>query len=192
MIMTAYRVETWDVRKLTPEQARAIGELVATIWPREGVTVEMRVEQQLAFGQSFDGPESQAPKSYVVLDGGRLIAHALTFLRQMGTSEGIWPMAALARVCSLPEYRGQGLGATVVRAAFAPIDAGVFRGSLFQTTSDVRPFYEKLGATTIDNRIVNSLADDPAANPFWSPEIMRYPGHAHWPTGTIDLRGPGY
>jgi hypothetical protein len=192
MIMTVYKVETWEVRKLTPEQARAVGELVATIWPREGVTVEMRIDQQLAFGRSFDGPESQAPKSYVVLDGPRLIAHALIFLRQMGTSEGTWPMAALARVCSLPEYRGQGLGALVVRAAFEPVDAGVFRGSLFQTTSDVRPFYEKLGAATIDNRIVNSFADDPEANPFWSPEIMRYPAHAHWPAGTIDLRGPGY
>ncbi len=192
MIMTEYNVETWDIRRLAPDQARAIGEFVATIWPRPGVTVEMRIEQQLAFGQSFDGPESQAPKSYVVREGERLIAHSLIFLRPMGTSEGVWPMAALARVGSLPEYRGQGLGALVVRAAFAPVDAGIFRGSLFQTTSDVRPFYEKLGAASVDNRIVNSLADDPEANPFWSPEIMRYPAHIHWPAGTIDLRGPGY
>jgi len=56
----------------------------------------------------------------------------------------------------------------------------------------VRPFYEKLGAVVVDNRIVNSLADNPAANPFWDEVVMRYPAGGDWPSGAIDLRGPGY
>ena len=56
----------------------------------------------------------------------------------------------------------------------------------------MRPFYEKLGASTIDNPIINSLADDRHASPFWDRVIMRYPSTGTWPEGEIDLRGPGY
>jgi hypothetical protein len=72
------------------------------------------------------------------------------------------------------------------------VDAGHFDAALFQTKQNVRPFYEKLGCVLVQNRIVNSHGDDPAANPFWDEVVMRYPSTATWPAGTIDLRGPGY
>jgi len=56
----------------------------------------------------------------------------------------------------------------------------------------VRPFYEKLGACLVTNRIFNSLGNDPEKNPFWDEIAMRYPAAKHWPAGQIDLRGPGY
>jgi hypothetical protein len=190
--MAAAKVDTWDARSLTREQARAIGDLLVRIWPKPNVTVEDRSQQQLAFGQSYAGPEPLAPRSYVVLDGDRVIAHALVFARTIRTDAGEMTIAALARVCSEPELRGQGLGEAVVRAAFAPVDRGDFPFALFQTTRNVRPFYERLGAVLVDNPITNSLADGPKTNPFWDEVVMRYPSTGAWPPGTIDLRGPGY
>jgi hypothetical protein len=80
----------------------------------------------------------------------------------------------------------------VVRAAFDLVDHGAYPFALFQTGEKVRPFYEKLGCVTVDNRFVNSLADDPQAYPFWDTAIMRYPAGPGWPSGEVDLRGPGW
>ena len=110
----------------------------------------------------------------------------------ISTPAGKMTVLALARVCTAPEVRGRKLGQAVVRAAFALIDDGSFSFALFQTTDDVQSFYENLGAVRIHNQFVNSLATDPAANPWWSPVIMRYPAGPGWPEGQIDLLGPGY
>ena len=91
---------------------------------------------------------------------------------------------ALASVCSDPEMRGRGLGETVVRAAFDTVDHGPFAHSLFQTSFKVQPFYEKLGCCLVTNRIVNSLAEDPAKNPFWDEIVMRYPAPSPGPKAT--------
>jgi hypothetical protein len=190
--MSTANLQTWDARMLTLEQARNIGELLVRIWPKPNVTVEDRAQQQLAFGRSYLGDDARAPRSLVVLDGGRVIAHALVFARTIRTLEGEMTIAALARVCSDPDRRGEGLGDMVVRAAFAPVDAGDFAFSLFQTSHRVRPFYERLGCVLVDNSITNSLGETPKANPFWDEVVMRYPADRPWPAGTIDLRGPGY
>jgi GNAT superfamily N-acetyltransferase len=185
-------IETWESQTLTAEQARAIGELLVQVWPKPNVTVEDRVQQQLAFGRAYEGPANQAPRSYVVTEDGRLLAHALIFARTIRTANGEIPIAALARVCTAPEARGRGLGEAVARAAFGAVDRGEFPWALFQTSPQVRPFYEKLGAVVAENPFINSLAEGPKANPFWDEVVMRYPAHGAWPSGTIDLRGPGY
>ena len=69
---------------------------------------------------------------------------------------------------------------------------GPYPFALFQTREIVRPFYEKLGALPVNNRFYNSLTEDPTKSPFWDTEIMRYPATSNWPTGDIDLRGPGW
>ena len=188
----AATVETWDIRTMTRHQARAIGELVAATWPKPNVTADDRADVQLAWAAGFTGPDTQAPRAFVVRDGQRVIAHAGIFPRTIGTTNGDLTIAALARVCTAADARGRGLGEAVVRAAFEPVDAGSFDASLFQTGPRVQPFYEKLGAVRISNRIVNSLADDPHANPFWDEAILWYPAERPVPTGTIDIRGKGY
>ncbi len=185
-------IETWDARTLTPAQAQAIGELICLVWPKPNVTVEDIAAQSLALGREYCGPDAQTPRSYVVLKERRLLAHALVFGRTIRTADGEMTIAALARVCADPGSRGEGLGEAVTRAAFAAVDRGEFAFSLFQTSEQVRPFYEKLGAVAVDNPIINSLAEGPKTNPFWHQETMRYPAHGQWPSGTIDLRGPGY
>jgi GNAT superfamily N-acetyltransferase len=191
-VIAAMPVEVWDARFFTPDQARAIGELINCVWPKPTMSAEKRASQQLAIGREYRGPAEQAPRALVVVEAGRLLAHAAIVPRVAIADGREISIAGLSRVCTDPAARGRGFGEQVVRAALDLVDAGVFDCSLFQVSERVRPFYERLGAVTVQNRIVNSLAADPLANPFWDDLVMRYPAGGGWPTGTIDLRGPGY
>ena len=141
--------------------------------------------------QPTDGTDEQAPQCFQVREQGRVIAHATFVPRTIGTSAGDMTIAGLARVCTDPDYRGQGLGPMVVRPIFDLVDNGVFPFSLFQTSHKVRPFYEKLGGCLVEAPVVNSR-DDSGDPPFWDEIVMRYPAEKNWPEGEIDLRGPGY
>jgi hypothetical protein len=186
------QVETLDRRRLGERDARAIAELVASIWPKPGRTVEVLTSEMITQWRSYSGPEEQHPRSFVVREGERVIAHASFDPRTIVSGDSGITILALARVCSDPAMRGRKLGQAVVKEAFKLVDQRAFPFSLFQTTSDVQPFYERLGAVRIHNRFVNSMATDPKADPWWNPVIMRYPDGPGWPTGEIDLRGPGW
>src|SRR4051794_34915244 len=186
------KIEVIDRRTIGEADARAIAELVVSIWPKPERTVDNFTAEILAQWKDYRGPEAERPRSFLVRDGGRVVAHASAYPRTVGTAKGDLPVLALARVCTDPAVRGRKLGDAVVRASFELVDHGPFPFALFQTTTPVRPFYERLGAVAIDNTFVNSLADDPTANPFWAGVHMRYPGTGDWPTGQIDLRGPGW
>ena len=186
------QVETLDARNLAEADALAIAKLLVRVWPKLGKTVEFRRQQMLALGEGYEGPDHQAPRCFVIREEGRVIAHSTYFARSITTHAGPLTIAGLARVCSDPDCRGQKLGEQVVRAVFQLVDDGVFPFALFQTTPEVRPFYEKLGAAVIENPIVNSLAENLHTSPFWDKVIMRYPKRGQWPEGKIDLCGPGY
>jgi Acetyltransferase (GNAT) domain len=185
-------VETLDRRKFAEQDVRAIAELLCLVWPKSGRAVETRVAEMLGGWKHYCGPEEQFPRSLIVRQSGRVVAHAEMSPRTIGTSTGQFVIGALAGVCTHPSVRGQRLGVTVVQRAFQLIDDGVFSFSLFQNDAINEPFYRKLGARAIDNRIVNSLAEDPAKNPFWAQVAMVYPADKPWPSGDIDLRGLGY
>ena len=185
-------IETLDRRRLNQEDARGISQLIVSIWPKPGRTADTMAAEMLSRWQDYRGPERQHPRSFMVREGGRVIAHASFDPRIIGTSQGDMTVLALARVCTDPAARGRKLGQAVVRRTFDLVDDGSFPFALFQTTDDVQSFYENLGSIRILNPFVNSLADDPSANPWWSPVIMRYPSGPGWPEGEIDLRGPGY
>ncbi|MGI9456695.1 MAG: GNAT family N-acetyltransferase, partial [Aeoliella sp.] len=132
-------------------------------------------------------------RSFVVHESDEVIAHSAVFVRTIGTSSGDLRVAALAQVCADANHRGKNLGVAVTRAVFALVDEGLVPFSLFQTSEEVKPFYERLGCAAIENRIVNSLADDPTKCPFWDGVTMIYPASRDdWPAGDIDLLGPGY
>jgi predicted GNAT family N-acyltransferase len=186
------KLETIDLRTISAADARAIAELLVSIWPKPGRTVETRMTEMLGQFREYHGPESQHPRSFLVRENGRIIAHASALVRTIETSAGEMTVLALARVCTDPTVRGKKLGELVTRAAFELVDNGTFPFALFQTTEKVKPFYERFGAVQVENRFVNSKGDDPTASPFWDTVIMRYPGKANWPVGEIDTLGPGW
>ena len=183
---------TYDARAMNDDQLRLVATLLCEIWPKPGRTVETRIARMKQLAHAYAGPEHTAPRSYLIFDGSRLLAHAALVCRHIVTASGKQTVAGLAQVCTDPEARGQGLGERIVRAAFAPVDAGDFSLALFQTTEQVQPFYERLGARRVSNRFVNSTGDDPEADAFWENVQMIYPGDAPWPAGVVDLQGPGY
>ncbi len=184
-------VECWDARFFTPDQARAIGTLIDQVWPKPTMTAEGRAAQQLGLGQQYLG-SNESPRSLVVVEQGRVVAHAAMLPRWIGTEHGEVLVGGLSRVCTEPAARGRGLGELLVRSAFDLVDAGTFEFALFQLSERVRGFYERLGAVPVENRIVNSLAAEANAEAFWDELVMRYPAGSDWPSGEIDLRGPGW
>ena len=186
------QIQTLDHRTINEAEARSIAELLVAIWPRPGRTVETRTAEILSQWKSYRGPESEYPRSFLIRENGRIIAHAQADPRTIRTSAGDLIVLALCRVCTDPSVRGQKLGQAIVEAAFELVSNGTYRFALFQTRETVRPFYEKLGAISVENRFFNSLAEDPTVTPFWDPVIMRYPSTGNWPTGDIDTNGPGW
>jgi predicted GNAT family N-acyltransferase len=186
------KIETIDRRTSSEANARAIADLIVSIWPKPDRTVDTFAAEILAQWKDYRGPEDEHPRSFLICEGGRVVAHSSVYPRTIGTANGDMTVLALARVCTHPVVRGRKLGDAVVRASFELVDHGPFPFALFQTSTSVRPFYERLGAVAIDNTFVNSLAPDPQANPFWAEVPMRYPATGDWPKGEIDLRGPGW
>lgn len=191
MLAMQRAVVTRLLTEMTPDEALAAGRLLESVWPGRGA--DGRAEQLLTMGSTYTGPPERAPRSFLVYDEDKVIGHALVFHRRVVTEQGELSTLALAMVASDPDYRGQGLGALVVKQAFAMIDKGVYPFCFYQTSFPVESFYEKLGACRVTNKIVNSLSsEDPEANPFWDDLVMRYPAEREWPEGVIDLQGPGY
>jgi predicted GNAT family N-acyltransferase len=189
---TSMQLETLDLRKLSEADARSVAELLCATWPKLGRTVEARVAEMTTCWRNYDGPEAQYPRSFLVRENGRVVAHASAVPRTIGASDDDLTVLALARVCTDPEVRGRKLGQAMVRAAFELVDRGTYAFALFQTSEAVRAFYERLSAVQVDNRFYDSQGEDPEASPFWDKVIMRYPATAGWPDGEIDTRGPGW
>ncbi len=185
-------IETLDARQLSAQDARAIAELLVKVWPKLEKPVEVRERQMRELGQGYSGPDIQAPRSFVIRENGIVIAHAAFVTRTILVGSQELTIAGLTRVCTDPSKRGMGLGEKIVRPVLDLVDQGVFDFSYFQTTPQVVPFYERLAAVLTTNRVVNSLAVDPRAYPFWDELQMRYPADRPWPEGVIDLRGPGF
>lgn len=128
---------------------------------------------------------------FAIWEGERVIAHANIFAREVYTERGSIRLGALSAVCTHPEFRNQGLGAQVVRAAFDLIDDSTFPVSLWMTT--VPGFYEKLGARIVENPWINCQnTENPTADPWPDEQKMIYPAGYDWPAGQIDLNGPPY
>ncbi len=189
--MTAPTVECIAYTDLTLEDARQMVALSMAVWPpKSPLSLDEAARGMLEQARQAD--PALRRRIFCVRDGGRIVAKASIFGRQIATAVGRMNVMALAGVCSDPAQRGRGLGVAVVKAAFAVVDAGEYPVSLYQTSEEVAPFYERLGATRVHNRFVNSRGEDPQANPFWDPVPMIYPARAAWPEGTIDLLGPAY
>ena len=186
-----HQVQQQLLTEISEADALAIGELLSATWP--GRDREERAEQLLTLGREYEGPKKLAPRSFVVFDKDRVIAHAQAFARRIAIGDQRLLIQALAKVTSASDRRGEGLGALVVQACFDLVDQGQFEHSFFQTSFEVEPFYKQLGCCRVESRVVNSLNhEDPDANPFWDRIAMRYPASAPWPDGVIDLLGPGY
>src|SRR5712671_6803995 len=111
MLMTAIsqttggppNIETIDRRTISEPDARAIAELIVSIWPKPGRTVETFTADILTQWKDYDGPQAQHPRSFLIREGGQIVAHSSVYPRTIGTNKGDITVLALARVCTDPK-----------------------------------------------------------------------------------------
>jgi len=179
---------------LSREEIVAVVSLVYGFWPSKDKPIPELVEAFPEISKQYRAsyPQIRLPSlRYVVWDKFTAVAHALTFERPVITDAREISVMALSGVCVLPNYKGKGLGAEIVRRTFGRVHGGECGVCLFQTT--IPAFYKKLGATLVTNRFINSKnKNHPDANPWHDEWVMMYPRSYSWPGGPIDLNGPGY
>lgn len=192
--MTTVEHQRWLVGSLNDEQLAEVAELHLAAFGANGRTVDSYVEQRLRkLWQRGQGTkeERQTAVIHVIIGDGRLVAKAITFGRTIATRLGPRNVMGLSGVAAHPDAQGGGWGKKIVQQAFARIDDGEFTTCLFQT-GRARNFYERIGCRVVDNEFVNSKSDNPTISPWSDDFVMIYPGSSDWPTGKIDLLGPGY
>ncbi len=173
-------------------KAKQLCALWDEVWPNEDSTaLEERAADFLIDSSSEHRMQENSELFHVVEFEDRIVAVARTYVREVcfeGTGRsGL--VLALAGVCSSPKLRGKGLGAMVVKDAFARLGPEL-PYCLYQTT--VPAFYEKLGARLVENDFRNSYAADPQARPWWDKFVMVYGLGENWPEGRVDLCGVAY
>lgn len=180
-------MEFFEKKNLSPALIGELVDLFRLIWPPKDASltlVQMREKYARPRSPEFNGV-------FIVREGNRPIAHAEVFSRPVFCEGIAIRNLALAGVCVHPDCRGLGLGAEMVRRAFALVDAGQYECSIFQT--GVPAFYEKLGAQIIEHTFVNSRSEeDPRASPWWDKYVMIYPAGFELGEGVVDLNGEGY
>src|SRR6185369_7035042 len=82
------QIETIDRRTISEPDARAVAELVVKIWPKVDRTVDSFTADLLTQWKDYDGPENQHPRSFLIREAGRLVAHASVYPRTVGTANG--------------------------------------------------------------------------------------------------------
>lgn len=177
---------------LTLEIAKQLVYLAFLSWPSNKNDVELDQAAEELIKRHRPAHIEKPAGFAMVTDNGIAVARAEFFPRVVKFGNRKITLMALGGVCSHPEKRGFGYGKMVVEYIFGFVDKELYPATLFQTTEEVHPFYEKLGAKRISNPIINSTAKEPAKCPFWDDAIMMYSPHFEWPEGTIDLLGPGY
>lgn len=174
------------------EKAKQLCALWDEVWPNEDSTpLDERAADFLTDISSEHRMLEGSELFHVVEHAEGIVAVARTYMRQVrfeatGRS-GV--VLALAGVCSSPKLRGKGLGAIVVKDAFARLGPEI-PWCLYQTT--VPAFYEKLGARLVNNDFRNSYSVDPDARPWWDEFVMVYGSADKWPEGRVDLCGVAY
>ena len=154
------QIETLDRRKLTEAEARPVAELLVKVFPRR--PLEERLARFIGRWRDYDGPEEFYPRSMIIRDGERVVAHAAASAaddrHQRRGYDDRRACAGGDRSGVSRAEAGAGGGAGGVRAGGS---WAVRHIRCFRRPHQVRPFYEKLGAGLVTNEIVNSLADDP-------------------------------
>ncbi len=185
------QVIDFSENELTRPTAAEIVDLMNSVWPSPEKTAAELIRQTMEAAQKADDSVESQKTRYIVWDGGRVVAHARTFVRSIAFEGGQLDVLALANVCTAHDCRGLGLGKAVVSRALKKREQLGLSVCLFQT--GVVGFYKKFGGRQVDNRFINSRnREDPQSNPWWDEAVMIVPAGAKWPDGTIDLGGDGY
>jgi GNAT superfamily N-acetyltransferase len=98
----------------------------------------------------WDVPADSTARTFVVLDGEKLISHAEANFRLVEHGGERFNVGGLSAVFTYPAYRGKGFAQQVVRAATAFLDASDADFALGFCGERLRAFYTALGWEWVD------------------------------------------
>jgi GNAT superfamily N-acetyltransferase len=93
----------------------------------------------------WDVPPDSTARTFVVLDGEKLVSHAEANFRAIDHAGRTFNVGGLSAVFTYPAYRGKGFAQQVVRAAMAFLDASTADFVLGFCGERLRGFYTALG-----------------------------------------------
>ncbi len=128
-------------------------------WQRAGayyVRIEGMARQHgITLRREFDGHDTPETKYIVLTDADFPVATCRFYPLEPPGQSGPGGAAMIGRVVVLPEYRGRGLGARVMREAEAWLrDLGYARAAVESRDTAVG-FYEKLGYAVTDRTVIH-------------------------------------
>ena len=133
-------------------------------WQRAGaysVRIEgMNRQHHISLREEFDEHDGPGTRYIVLLDDGYPVA-TCRFIETGCPAEdsayaGLEDLVMIGRVVVLPEYRGQGLGARVIREAESWIRELGYRSIGVDSRVPAVGFYEKLGYHILDPEVIIS------------------------------------
>ncbi len=182
----ALRVEQYDRHTVTMDLLYQVSRIRQKVWPDRQLTQDAYIP--IVQGRFKKRPDMQV---FVGFERDQVVTHAVIFPREIKWGGVLMPVTALASVFTDPERQGRGYASQVVSKAFAVVEQQSLPVVLFQT--GVPDFYERLGATAIHNKWVNTVkVTDVDYQMWWDGSIMIYPKTASWPEGELDLNGEAW
>ena len=126
-------------------------------WQRAGaysVRIQgMNRQHHISLRDEFDEHDCDGTKYIVFLDDGYPVATCRFYELSPGS-------VILGRVVVLPEYRKNGLGASVVQEAEKWISECGYKEIIVDSRTEVVGFYSKLGYDTVDGSVIRSGSFD--------------------------------
>lgn len=176
-----------ETQTLSDETLRKIAALWTSAFPTP--PTRDRFAEAAARRDGRDAAATREKIHYVLAADGTCLAAARSFRREVDVGGRPIIVLALAHVATSPAARGRGLGAAVVRSAWARLGRDGVEECVFCT--GVPDFYAKLGARKLAARDVVYPA---GAKRFVDPSLFRVAtaAAADWPDGALDVRGDGW
>lgn len=179
-------IQDFSSLELSEAQVKMINHLTEKTWPESKLAEKSHSEQLASFLNRNPGKTC-----HLIIEQTELQGYAESFPRKIHVEGTPLTIMGLATVCVQEHHRGKGLGLALVERALARIDSDEFPVAMFQT--GVPEFYLKMGCEIVHNRFIDSQnPHEPDKNPFWDDCVMTYTKDYNWPTGEVDILGPGF
>lgn len=130
-------LHTYVRHEIPPLLAAQIRSYTRIQWP--GINTSLQLWNHTA--------EPNPSLHFLLTDDQLLVAHASTRIRPVTHNDTTYRVAGLSAVFTYPDYRGQGLGEQVVRAATDHIRSSDADLAMLFCGDRVKPLYERLGWT---------------------------------------------
>ncbi len=137
MVLVMVELQQYPTTNLPPNLQCQILSFLRMMWP-EGFLGANRLRHWITKAENH-------PVSFVLVESDTLIGHVNVVWKPLEHLGEVYIAYGLTGVFTYPEFRGQGYGSQLVKAATAYIDQSPADVGLFNCDAALAPFYEQHG-----------------------------------------------